>query len=220
MPNNAAQTPAHHSAPSQTPAAASAVPATTRWRVVDYVVTAVLGIGVGLVFWVLALSWKFLEVAFQAFPPAIGLIAGLWVLAGPLAAVVIRKPGAALLCEVIAAVVEAVLGSHFGATVLLSGFLQGLGAELVFAACRYRRFTLGVTSLSGLVAAAFMAVSENIMYNAAWQPSFQLVYAGCALLSGLVISGIGAWFAYRAIARTGALSSFASGRRAPIPGRC
>ena len=190
----------------------SHVPATKKWRVVDYVVTAVLGIGVGLIFWVLALSWKLLELGFQAFPPSIGLIAGLWVLAGPLAAIIIRKPGAALLCELIAATVEAVLGSHFGATVLLSGFVQGLGAELIFAAFGYRRFTLWVTGLSGLLAAAFMSVSENLMYNAEWQFSFQAAYTVCAIISGIVISGIGAWYAYRAIARTGALSSFASGR--------
>ncbi|TSI16781.1 ECF transporter S component [Brevibacterium aurantiacum] len=190
----------------------SHVPATKQWRVVDYVVTAVLGISVGLIFWVLALSWKVLELGFQAFPPSIGLIAGLWVLAGPLAGAIIRKPGAALLCEMIAAIVEAVLGSHFGATVLLSGLVQGLGAELIFAAFGYRRFTLWVTSLAGLLAAAFMSVSENIMYNAEWQFGFQAAYTVCAIVSGVVISGIGAWFAYRAIAKTGALSSFASGR--------
>ena len=88
-------------APKTTPTSArafTAAPKSRKWRVVDYVTTAVLGIAVGLVFWVLALSWKVLELAFQAFPPSIGLIAGLWVLAGPLAAAIIRKPGAALLC--------------------------------------------------------------------------------------------------------------------------
>lgn len=197
---------------STTARAYSQAPATKHWRVVDYVVTAVLGISVGLIFWVLALSWKVLELGFQAFPPSIGLIAGLWVLAGPLAGAIIRKPGAALLCELIAAIVEAVLGSHFGATVLLSGLVQGLGAELIFAAFGYRKFNLWVTSLAGLLAAAFMSVSENIMYNAEWQFGFQAAYTVCAIISGVVISGIGAWFAYRAIAKTGALSSFASGR--------
>ena len=197
---------------STTAPAFTQAPPTKKWRVVDYVVTAVLGIAVGLIFWVLDASWKGIELAFQAFPPSIGLIAGLWVLAGPLAGAIIRKPGAALLCELLAAAVEGVLGSHFGATVLLSGFLQGLGAELVFAAFGYRKFTLWVTALSGLVAATFMAVSENILYNAEWQFDFQLAYAVCAMISGVVISGIGAWYAYRAIAKTGALSSFASGR--------
>ena len=51
-----------------TPARAfTAAPKSKQWRVVDYVTTAVLGIAVGLVFWVLALSWKVLELAFQAF---------------------------------------------------------------------------------------------------------------------------------------------------------
>ncbi|GAA0036964.1 MULTISPECIES: ECF transporter S component [Brevibacterium] len=199
-------------APATSAPAYTQAPPTKKWRVVDYVVTAVLGIAVGLIFWVLAASWKVIELGFQAFPPSIGLIAGLWVLAGPLAGAIIRKPGAALLCEVLAALVEGVLGSHFGSTVLLSGFIQGLGAELVFAAFGYRKFTLWVTTLSGLVAAAFMAVSENILYNAEWQLTYQFAYAACAIVSGIVISGIGAWYAYRAIAKTGALSSFASGR--------
>src|SRR5699024_128883 len=67
--------------PNSTPSTApvhTLAPKTKKWRVVDYVTTAVLGIAVGLVFWVLALSWKVLELAFQAFPPSIGLIAGLW----------------------------------------------------------------------------------------------------------------------------------------------
>ncbi|MGO2863234.1 MAG: ECF transporter S component [Brevibacterium sp.] len=207
MPKMTAPDSTTKSAPAHTRA-----PRTKKWRVVDYVTTAVLGIAVGLIFWALALSWKILELGFQAFPPSIGLIVGLWVLAGPLAGAIIRKPGAALLCELIAAVVEAVLGSHFGATVLLSGLIQGLGAEIIFAAFGYRRFSLWITTLSGLMAGAFMSVSENIMYNAEWQPSFQIAYAVCAIVSGAVISGIGAWYAYRAIARTGALSSFASGR--------
>ncbi len=42
--------------------------------------------------------------------------------------------------------------------------------------------------------------------------TYQVAYAVCAIVSGIVISGIGAWYAYRAIAKTGALSSFASGR--------
>src|SRR5690625_7414750 len=137
--------------PNSTPSTAPAhtlAPKTKKWRVVAYVTTAALGIAVGLVFWVLALSWKVLELAFQPVPPSIGLIAGLRVLAGPLAGAIIRKPGAALLSELIAAVVEAVLGSHFGATVLLSGLLQGLGAELVFAAFGYKRFTLWITAAS------------------------------------------------------------------------
>src|SRR5690625_1891398 len=130
--------------PNSTPSTApvhTLAPKTKKWRVVDYVTTAVLGIAVGLVFWVLALSWKVLELAFQAFPPSIGLIAGLWVLAGPLAGAIIRKPGAALLCELIAAVVEAVLGSHFGATVLLRSEERrvGRGRHPVSSRCRWQK---------------------------------------------------------------------------------
>src|SRR5699024_2107383 len=110
--------------PNSTPSTApvhTLAPKTKKWRVVDYVTTAVLGIAVGLVFCVLALSWKDLQPPVQALPPPIGLFTALSVLAGPLAGPSIRKPGAALLSEPVAAVVEAALDSHFGATVLLTG---------------------------------------------------------------------------------------------------
>ena len=50
-----------------------------------------------------------------------------------LAPLIIRKPGAALFAEMVAAGVSALLGSLWGVDTLLSGFVQGAAAELVFA---------------------------------------------------------------------------------------
>ncbi|GAA2009995.1 ECF transporter S component [Brevibacterium samyangense] len=184
------------------------------WRVVDIVVASVLAVAVGVVFWAWSASWSFLSLGFAAFPPAAGLLTGVWVLAGPLGALVIRKPGAALYCEVLAATVSAVLGTQWGLQVLVSGAVQGLGAELVFLLLAYKRFGLPAALLSGLGAGLFLAVSENLMYNALWAPSWQLVYAVCAAISGVVLAGLVSWLAVGAIARTGALSAFAAGRTA------
>lgn len=213
VPSAAARTVPAAAEASAAEASAPRTPA-SRWRVVDIVVTAVLGFAVGLVFWAWAAAWSVFELWTMAFPPLMGLFGGVWVLAGPLAALIVRRPGAALVCELLAAVTEAVLGSHFGATVIVSGLLQGLGAELAFALLRYRRFGLPTALLSGALAGVGLTAGEIVMYYAAWAPAFQAVYAVLGIASSVVIAGLGSWLLMRALARTGALASLSSGRTA------
>ena len=150
----------------------------------------------------------------NAYPPLIGLFGGVWVLAGPLAGLIIRRPGAALFCELIAATAEAVLGSHFGATVIISGLIQGLGAEAGFALLGYRRFGLGAALFSGALAGVGLGVGGILRSYAAWTTQAQTVYILLAVLSCIVIAGLGSWLLTRALVRTGALSSVAAGRAA------
>ncbi|MCW1085729.1 ECF transporter S component, partial [Streptococcus anginosus] len=56
-----------------------------------------------------------------------GLITGIWLIGGPIGGLIVRKPGAAILVEVIAASVSAALGSQWGISTLYSGLAQGLG---------------------------------------------------------------------------------------------
>ena len=58
------------------------------------------------------------------------LIYGVWFMAATLAAYIIRKPGVALLTEILASVVELLMGNSGGLTVVLTGFIQGLGAVI------------------------------------------------------------------------------------------
>ena len=185
---------------------------TYSWRVVDIVVCAVIAVAVGLLFALWAALWSGFELLFATtFPPAVALFGGVWVLAGPLAAMIIRKPGAALFCELLAAIFEAVLGSHFGVVAVFSGFLQGLGAELVFAAFRYRKLTLPVSILAAMLAGLFMGVHESIIYLAEWSLGFRVAYTGLAVLSSAVLAGVIPWLLTRMLASAGALNAFASG---------
>ncbi len=79
----------------------------------------------------------------DAVTPGLGGIAvGIWLLGGVVGGLIIRKPGAALLVELIAAIVSALIGNVWGITTIFSGLAQGLGAELIFLAFLYLRFTL------------------------------------------------------------------------------
>ena len=69
---------------------------------------------------------------------------GVWLIAGVVGALVIRKPGAALFVETVAAIVSALLGAQWGVITIVYGVVQGLAVELVFAAFLYRRWRLAV----------------------------------------------------------------------------
>ncbi|MHA7261690.1 ECF transporter S component [Arthrobacter sp. TMN-37] len=184
------------------------------WRVVDIVVASVLAVAVGVVFFAWSAGYSGIVLLTSVFPPLTGLYTGGWLIAGVLGGLIIRKPGAAIYCEVLAAAVSALLGTQFGLSVLLSGFLQGLGAELVFLLFLYRKWNLGVALLAGLGSGIALAVSENALYNSLWAVEYQLFYVLFAAASGVVIAGLLSWLAVRGLARTGVLSSFAAGRSA------
>ena len=84
---------------------------------------------------------------------------------------IIRKPGAALFCEAVAATGELIMGSQYGTTVLISGILQGLGAELVFAAFRYKKFNLPVALLAGAGAGLFCGLNDPSLPGAGTSPT-------------------------------------------------
>ena len=66
-----------------------------RWRVVDIVVAAVLGVAAGLVFLAWNLAYQVPGSVLEASLPGLqGLVNGIWLFAGVLGALIIRKPGA------------------------------------------------------------------------------------------------------------------------------
>ncbi|GAA2868771.1 ECF transporter S component [Microbacterium arabinogalactanolyticum] len=189
-----------------------------RWRVVDIVVAAVLGVATGLIFW----GWNIVGGAWfgaaDAVTPGLGGIAvGIWLIGGVIGGLVIRKPGAALVVEVVAAIISMLIGNVWGVSTVLSGIVQGLGAELIFALFLYRRFTLPVAMLAGVGAGAaawifemFYGSSPNFLKSF----EFNAIYLGTLAVSGALLAGLVGWLLVRALAATGALSRFAAGREA------
>ncbi len=174
-----------------------------------------LGVAAALVFF----AWNNLYDAVTTpislvLPGSQALLYGIWLFAGVLGGLVIRKPGAALFTELVAAVVSALLGAQWGGFgVIESGLVQGLGAELVFLVFLYSNWRIYVALLAGVGAGLAMAVNDLVLYWVGSTAQFAIVYAVCAVISGAVIAGLGSWFLTRGLARTGVLSRFASGRR-------
>jgi energy-coupling factor transport system substrate-specific component len=200
-------------APTGSPATTTVAPTIWRWRVVDIVVASVLGVAGGLVFWLWNLVYSPLTAPLEAALPGLqALVYAVWLFPAVLVGLVIRKPGAALYGELVAASVSALLGGVWGWTAIAWGFAQGLGAELVFALLLYRAWGLAPAVLAGIGATAGLVVMDLTFYYAGARPEFMAVYAVSAALSGAVIAGLGSWLIVRGLARTGALSRFAAGR--------
>lgn len=183
-----------------------------RWRTVDIVVASVIAVAFGVVFVAWNALWAFTEPMFIALPAAHGVLYGVWLLPGVLVGLVLRRPGAALFAGIVSAAVSALLGSQWGGEAILSGAVQGAGAELGFAIGLYRRWSLPVAMLAGALAGLFAAVHDVALYYAMTGVDFWVVYAIATTISGVVIAGIGGWLLVRALVATGVLGDFAIGR--------
>lgn len=185
------------------------------WRVVDILVAVVLGVACGLIFFVWnSVGYAWYEVLNALTPGFGGVAVGIWLLGGVLGGLIIRKPGAALFVEVLAAIVSALMGNQWGIETLYSGLAQGLGAELIFAIFSYKHFGL-INSISAGIGAAWGAfVIELIAFgNLAKGATFNLIYLGSLTLSGAILAGVVGFILMRALAATGALDRFAAGRQ-------
>jgi energy-coupling factor transport system substrate-specific component len=182
--------------------------------VVDIVVASVLGVAAALVFFAWNALYETVTTPLSlVLPGSQSLLYGVWLFAGVIGALVVRKPGAALFTELVAAVVSALLGAQWGGFgTIEAGLVQGLGAELVFLVFLYSNWRVYVAVLAGAGAGAAMAVNDLVLYYVGATTQFAVVYASCAVVSGAVIAGLGSWMLARGLARTGALSRFASGR--------
>jgi energy-coupling factor transport system permease protein len=112
----------------------------------------------------------------------------------------------------VAAAISALLGAQWGLTTILYGLLQGVAGEAPYAATGYRINKLPVALISGLLAGAAAGYLDLVLYYPTWKTSWKLGQVGVAAASGLVVAGLGGWLLTRALARTGVLDRFPSGR--------
>jgi energy-coupling factor transport system substrate-specific component len=184
---------------------------TNRWRTVDIVVAAVIAVAFGVIFWAWNLLWNGPALAIPL--PGRAVIYGIWLVPAVLGALVIRKPGAAFFTEAVAALVSVALGTDWGWTIAIQGPIEALAAELAFALFVYRLYTLPVALLAGTLAGLAASVYDVFVWypGTAWG-TFRLPYLAITAISSLIVAGVGGWMLTRALAQTGALDRFPSGR--------
>ncbi|MCM3493289.1 MULTISPECIES: ECF transporter S component [Paenibacillus] len=173
-------------------------------RLSDILVTVLVSLVLGVVYHFWGSVYNLLK---PLFFEADELLYGMWFAAATLAYLLIRKPGVAIIAEVAAAHVEVLFGSGWGLTLLMYGLIQGLGAELVFAATRYRSSSAFTVALAGAAAAVgSMLLDFFYSYTDDLQTWMFLAKYGMRIFSGAVIAGLLMLVLAKALERTGVTS--------------
>jgi energy-coupling factor transport system substrate-specific component len=180
----------------------------TAWRTRDIVVTAIIGVVFGVVFQVWNILWTPFDAVFAFWPPAKDLLYGVWLVPAVLAPLIVRKPGAALFAEVVAAGLSAFIGSQFGPDAILSGIVQGGAAEVVFLLVRYRSWSLPVLAVASVASAGAAWVHDWIVWYPDVALDVQLLRGLMMAISALVIVAGGSVLLARALREAGVLEGF------------
>jgi len=184
------------------------MPVTRGWTLREILIVTVIG----SVFAVLYLGWVQVWLIAQAMFGSVTMdvVMGFWFVASIVAAAIIRKPGAAFAAEVLAAAVQVLLGSPAGLLLIVTGIVQGAGAEAVFAATRWRNYSLPVLMAAGVGAAIFSFVYTWIRFDyGALQPTVLIAMFVLRALSGALLGGWLGHVIVQALYRTGALAGLA-----------
>ncbi|MCH9275792.1 ECF transporter S component [Bifidobacterium amazonense] len=192
-----------------------------RWKPQDIAVGAALGVACGLVFWAFDFAYTPVSSLLSAILPGLmSLFHGFWYFSGPLALLILRKPGAAVYVNLVGALAEALIGNRFSiVSILIAALLEGISADIPFLLTRYRRFSLPMSIASGAFTALTYGLYLLFFYFQGVAPFSPrgIVHMISEMIGGVLIAGVMSWFLYLAIGRTGVLDRLASGR--DLPGR-
>ncbi|GEO25491.1 ABC transporter permease [Alicyclobacillus acidoterrestris] len=183
----------------------------TAWKLRDVIVMVVLAIVTGALY-------KVWDILYAVIPTTAyagqATMTGLWLIASVLVAYIIRRPGAALLAELIAASVELLLGGQWGLSNLVAGLIQGIGAELAFCLFFYRGYHIVSCILSGVLASAAAVLQWYFQYGGnELTAGTEVAYIVIALCSGAVLGGILPKLVADALYKAGVLRNFAIARQ-------
>jgi energy-coupling factor transport system substrate-specific component len=182
------------------------------WTTRELVVAAVLAVAVGVVFWAWGQLWT--ATSMDNFFPFSYTLVGLWMMGGLLVPYVVRRPGAALFGELVAAFVSMAIGNMWGIMTMASGLVQGAGAEIVFAGFRWKRFTGPALYGAGALAGVFSILLDtfNYSYYRTYGWDKILLAAVLCVVSAVILGGLLSQLLGQALAKTGVLSGLEIGK--------
>lgn len=137
-----------------------------------------------------------------------GLLRGIYILGCVFFPYIIRKPGSALMGEMIATIIESVF-SGWGIEAVIFGLVQGLVAEAFFFFMRYRvwhRYVLIACSICVGLATFILSLIWYKYYQ--FGSVFMLVHLASIVVSSIVFSGFLSKYLADKLALTGVLNEF------------
>ena len=186
------------------------------WKLQDVIMVSLLCVVFGVVYLAAVYLAAFLRTVFTPFglaPLANELVFGIWLMAATIAAYIIQKPTVAVIAEILAAVIEVMLGNWFGPMVIVAGFIQGLGAELVFAVYKYERFDM-TTMLLAAAGSCITSFAWSFVRSGYGNYSLGLlvVFFIVRMISTLIFAGVLSKTMGDGLAKTKLLKGYAIGR--------
>lgn len=183
----------------------------SNWRFKEIVVLAALSVVFAVVYLAFLPVGKILVGFFG--PIGYDLIFGIWFIVSIIAAYILRKPGAAFLSETIAAMVEVLIGNAVGPMLIVSGMIQGLGAEAAFAATRWKNYSVWVLMAAGAGSGITSFAYGYFMSGyAALSTGYVVAMFAARIISGALIAGLLGKTLSDGLAKTGVLNSYALGK--------
>lgn len=188
------------------------------WKLKDIIMVAFVSIVFAVIYLAAVYLASFLSTALTPFglaPLGNEFIFGIWFMASTFAAYIIRKPGVAIITEMLAALIEVLMGNMYGPIVFVSGAIQGLGAEAAFAATGYKEYNMMTMCLAsvgccitsfiwGFFRSGFMELS----------PVLLIIMFGIRLVSSILLSGVLMKKTADGLNKTGLLRSYKIGEAA------
>ena len=169
------------------------------FTLMEIVIMAVIGVING----VLGTPNAMLGRLFMTFSGSYGFLAFFYI-SGPLAAYIIRKPGAATIAETMNGVAQVLSGNPNGVMVLGAGFLQGFMSDMAFAFYGYKNWTLPVVALSGALAPLLQQLPEVYFFGVGDMGlGYNLVALAIRMVSGAVYAVVLVRPIARGLARAG-----------------
>lgn len=176
-------------------------------KISEIVFIAVVSAAMGVFWW----GYTF---AYDLFKPLLkplameNLLSGIWLMGAIFFPYIIRKPGSALLGELIAAFVQGFI-ARWGITSLLWGLAQALPVEIFFLLLAYKKW-----DLKYLIFAAILSASGGYLLTFFWDKNyllswnFNFIQLGTAIISGIFLAGwLSKWLADQ-LKATGVLNQF------------
>ncbi len=166
------------------------------YTTVDLAILAVVAALFGAVF---AVAWTpyYAIKALGGKPVAVLLTYGIWYMAAPLAATLLKKPGSALLGETLAGLIESLIPQIGGFSSLIYAFFQGLFSEIVYASSRYKKFG----SLQAVTAGALPAIPSILLDIFLWGSVYPLEVFVMLLVLAAASGAIYGFIAYNVAKR-------------------
>lgn len=183
-----------------------------KWSLKDIIMIALISV----IFAVIYLGAVYLSISLQAILAPFGLsvfanevIFGVWFMAATFAPYVIRKPGVAIVAEMLSAFIEVLMGNMYGPIVFVSGFIQGVGAELGFATSKYKKYnwvTMTFASLGCTIFSFAWGFIRSGFFNLA--PTLLIVMFLVRFASAFIFSTIGSKLLADSLAKAGVLKGY------------